>query len=91
MYGIIKKEGGCNMLQKAMKFLKWGQMGITYAPKAKNVFSITKRFLPKKKKKIKKVKKNNIKAIFRNIKKGFSIIKEYCYYMKRIFMILKER
>ena len=79
------------MLQKVMKFLKWGQMGITYAPKVKNVFSITKRFLPKKKKKIKKVKKNNIKAIFRNIKKGFSIIKEYCYYMKRIFMILKER
>ncbi|NDO47779.1 hypothetical protein [Clostridium sp. MD294] len=79
------------MLQKATKFLKWGQMGIAYVPKAKSIFSITKRFLPKKKKKIKKVKKSNIKAIFRNIKKGFSIIKEYCYYMKRIFVILKER
>ncbi len=77
--------------QKALKFLKWGQMGITYVPKAKNVFVIAKRFLPKKKKKIKKMKKNNIKMIFYNIKKGFSIIKEYCYYMKRIFVILKER
>ena len=77
--------------QKAMKFLKWGQMGITYKKKKKNVFVIAKRFLPKKKKKIKKMKKNNIKMIFYNIKKGFSIIKEYCYYMKRIFVISKER
>ena len=52
MYGIIKKKGGNSMLQKAMKFLKWGQMGITYVPKAKDIFSITKRFLPKKKIKI---------------------------------------
>ena len=69
MYGIIKKKGGNSMLQKAMKFLKWGQMGITYVPKAKDIFSITKRFLPKKKIKMKKIKKKKKKNNFLKKKK----------------------
>lgn len=73
-----------------MKFLKWGQTGIAFVPKAKKTYRIVKRLLPKKKKK-KKNKKIMWKVIFNNIKKGIFIIKEYCYYIKRIFLILKER
>ena len=72
-----------------MKFLKLGQVGISFIPKAKTIYLILKRF--KKKKKGKKKKKIMWKNIFNRIKKGFMIIKEYCYYMERIFCILKER
>ena len=77
-------------MQKAIKFLKLGQVGIGCISKLKHIHVILKRF-PKKKIPKKKNKKNIWKRIFCNIKKGFVIIKEYCYYIKRIFCILKER
>lgn len=78
------------MPQKAMKFLKWGQASIAFVPKVKKTYGMVKHLLPKKKKK-KKKKKIMWKRIFSNIKKGIFIMKEYCYYIKRIFLILKER
>lgn len=79
------------MAQDVMKYLKWGQTGIQFIPKAKKTFKIVKHLLPKRKKKKKKTKKIIWRNIFNTIKKGILIIKEYCYYIKRMFLILKER
>ncbi len=79
------------MLQKAMKYLKWGQTALRFVHKTKNAYVVLKRFLPKKKKKQKKNKKRILKNVFHNIKKSIIVIKEYCIYINKIFLILKER
>lgn len=78
-------------MQKAIKFLKLGQVGIGWISKLKYIPFILKHFPKQKKKRKKRKKKVMWKRIFCDIKKGFVIIKEYCYYIKRIFCILKER
>lgn len=90
---MIKRKGVCSMLQKAMKYLKWGQTALRFAPKTKNAYGVLKRFLPKKKKKTKQIKnkKRICKNVFHNIMKSIIVIKEYCIYINKIFLILKER
>ena len=56
-YISTKRKGVYSMLQKAMKYLKWGQTALRFVPKTKNAYGVLKRFLPKKKKKQKKNKK----------------------------------
>lgn len=81
------------MLQKAMKYLKLGQTALRFVPKTKNVYGVLKRFLSKnkKKQKQKKNKKRIWKSVFYNMKKIIIVIKEYCIYINKIFLILKER
>jgi hypothetical protein len=90
-YISTKRKGVYSMLQKAMKYLKWGQTALRFVPKTKNAYGVLKRFLPKKKKKQKKNKKRILKNVFHNIKKSIIVIKEYCIYINKIFLILKER
>ncbi len=39
-YISTKRKGVYSMLQKAMKYLKWGQTALRFVPKTKNAYGV---------------------------------------------------